>query len=174
MTKLDDLIARIKADVVIRRTRKGFATVETAKQRVLREARERGATDPALRALVHASNATAKGFNGPPVDRYAHFREIAHTPLLQRQVCRCCGGDRVNVVAEMLHLQGSVGDGTPTADVWVRRSTVKLLPIEEPLWAPTQSIAHCVNCLEAQGVFAGDSLGPRDPVEGSGQLPLFN
>jgi hypothetical protein len=175
MTKLDDLIARIRADVVIRRTKSGNATVETAKQRMLREARERGASDPALRLLMAAANAKAKTFSGAPVDLYANFSEIAHTPLLQRQVCRSCGEARVNVVGEMLHLRGVCVAGTPPVDVWVRRSTLATLPIEEPLWAPTQSIAHCVDCINERREEQLATFGPFEPaVEASGQLPLFN
>jgi hypothetical protein len=174
MTKLDDLIAKIKLDVVIRRTKSGKATVEGPKQRAMREARERSGTDPALRALISASNATAKGFLGSR-DPYANFREIAHAPLLQRQICRCCGQVQVNIAAELLHLQGRPSVDAEPVDVWIRRSTIYSLPIEEPLWAPTQSVAHCVACIETSREIAMETFGPLgQPTEVDGQLPLIH
>lgn len=176
MSKLDDLLARIKADVVIRRTKSGNATVEGPKQREAREKRERGGTssDPALRAMIAASNATSKHF-GLRRDPYENFHPVAHTPLLQRQVCRCCSAVQINVAAELLHLRGRVAPDTPIADVWVRRSTVITLPIEEPLWATTQSVAHCAKCVEEIRGEHPETFGPTlPPVEADGQIPLIH
>jgi hypothetical protein len=173
VSKLDDLIARIKADVVIRRTKNGFATVEGVKQRAMREARERGG-DPALRALMAEANARAKRAI-QHVDPYANFTEIAHAPLLQRQICRCCSGEQVNVMAELVHLRGCKPPNPDPIDVWTRRSTIVDLPIEEPLWAPTQSVTHCATCLQELREALETTFGElQSPLAADGQLALFH
>ena len=173
MSKLDDLVARIKAEVVIRRTKSGLATVEGVKQRAMREARERGG-DPALRALIAEANARSKAVV-TRVDPYANFAELAHAPLLQRQICRCCNGEQVNVVAELVHLRGCKPPNPDPIDVWTRRSTIAALPIEEPLWAATQAVTHCAKCITRVREEAATTFGPIvTQPEHDGQLPLLH
>jgi len=171
VNKLDALLARIKADVIIRRTKSGNPTVEGPKQRAAREQRERGGSiDPALRALINSANVTAKHY-GLRRDPYENFLPIAHAPLLQRQVCRCCAGVQVNVAAELLHLRGRTNQDVPVADVWIRRSTTLTLPIEEPLWAATQSVTFCAACIETQRTNESSTV---PFVDFNGQLSLIH
>lgn len=166
MSKLDALIARIKAEVVIRKRLDGTTSVEGPKQRAAKDRRARE-SDPALAALMAQANRDAKALTRP-ADPYKHFKPVGYAPLLQRQVCRCCGGEHVHVLAEMLHLQGRNGGNVPLADVWVRRSACDDLPTETPLWMPTQSIARCAGCL------VSSESSPARSVEHSGQQPLFH
>lgn len=168
--KLDALVARIRAEVEIRKTKSGKATIETAKTRAKREARERG-DDPALRALMRASNATQYV---QKLDPYRHFHEVAKTVVLQKQICRCCGETQVNVVSEMVHLRGRVAPDTPIGDVWIRRSSVAPLPHEDPIWAPAHSVEFCAPCIEAAAVTSCWSTSKQNIEEGSGQLPLIH
>lgn len=167
--KLDALIARIRADVEVRRTKSGKATVETSKTRELREARERG-SDPALRALMRASNAHV--FSAKP-DPYKHFHEVGKTSVLQKQVCRCCETLQINIVCEMLHMRGRIIADTPIVDVWIRRSSVTPLPHEEPIWAPAHGVEFCAECI-----LTGRELPCWGTVENlpeaDGQLPLIH
>ena len=174
MSKLDDLIAKIKLDVAIKRRADGSTTVIGPAQRRAQEKREQ-ASDPALTALMRASNASAKNMNHAPVDPYRTFHEIAHCTLLQKQVCRCCGEAQVHVAAEMLHLRGiptglELDPRVRPVDVWIRRSTFAQLPHEEPLWAPTQSVAYCAECTQQRHSTQVDLRGP----EVDGQLSLIH
>lgn len=169
--KLDALIARIRADIAVRRNRSGKATVETAKTRELRERRERG-TDPALRALMHASNAAV--FTAKP-DPYKHFQEVGKTSVLQKQICRCCETVQINVVCEMLHMRGFPNDtpGISKVDVWIRRSSVQPLPHEEPIWAPAHGVEFCAECILIGRELPCWKTAQVLP-EANGQLPLIH
>lgn len=182
MGKLEELLAKIKADVVIRKTAKGNITADTQKQRDERRERDRRSSDPALTGLMRQANVDSKAFPGAKPDPYAGWKEVARLAVLQRQTCRCCNTEQIHVVGEMVHLRGypKVGHAVllskeplpPLADVWVRRSTINELPFEEPLWAPAQSIAHCFECLTA---FVNCNRPSQHPVpEDSGQLPLLH
>lgn len=169
MSKLDDLIARIRAEVEIRRTKSGKATVETTKTREKREARERG-DDPALRALMRASNHVV--FQAKP-DPYKHFHELGRCVVLQKQICRHCDNIQINVVAEMLHLRGRRDVDSPIVDLWIRRSSTQPLPHEDPLWAPSHAVEFCAQCVER----ARTNLEWSQPTlwpDSNGQLPLIH
>jgi hypothetical protein len=167
--KLDAIVARIRAEVEIRRTKSGKATVETAKTRDLRQQRERG-SDPALTALMRASNGMV--FRAKP-DPYQFFREIARTHVLQKQICRCCDSMQINVVAEMLHLRGKRDADSPIVDIWIRRSSVQTLPHEQPIWSPPHAVEFCADCVL---IGAQTSCWEQAVVtpEFNGQLPLIN
>jgi hypothetical protein len=169
-SKLDALVARIRADVEIRRTKSGKATVETAKTREKREARERGSNDPALSALMKSSNGLV--FHAKP-DPYRYFHEVGRTAVLQKQICRCCDNVQVNVVSEMIHLRGRRDADSPTVDVWIRRSSVQPLPHEEPIWAPAHAVEFCGDCI--QTAMSTDCWSKAQVIpESNGQLPLIH
>ena len=171
MTKLDDLVARIRAEVEIRKRRDGSVAVETNKTRAARAKRDAG-SDPSLTALMRESNATI--FTAKP-DPYKHFREVGRLSVLQKQICRCCEGEQINVVAEFLHLKGKVMVDTPEADVWVRRSSTNTsLPHEQPMWAPPYGVEFCADCVTVGAQTTCWESEVKDLVEGSGQMPLIN
>ena len=172
MSKLDDLIARIKLDVAIKRRSDGTVAVTGPKQRAAKEKRETG-ENVGLRELMRLSrNGATPRF--VPVDPYANMTPVGHTPLLQRQLCRCCGNSQINIAAELLHLHGKTPGDVPKSDVWVRRSVNAdvQVPHEEPIWAPTQTVTYCYACLVAGT--STETLAPLPNVELDGQLPLFN
>ena len=174
MSKLDELLARIKADVVIRRSKSGNVVADTGKQRQARAERDARSSDPALTGLMRQANVDAKRLSQKQTDPYAGWKELARLSLLQKQICRCCGAAQINVAGEMIHLRGypSPEPGISKVDVWIRRSSVADLPYEDPLWAPTQSVAHCYECLQAF-LNCGTPSTQSVPEE-TGQLPLLH
>lgn len=170
MSKLDDLVAKIRAEVEIRK-RGDRVVVETSKTRAARERRERG-DDPALKALMRASNNVV--FSAP-IDPYRHFREVGRLSVLQKQICRCCHGEQINVVCEFLHLQGKRDLETPKADVWIRRSSTNTaLPHEQPMWAPPYGVEFCADCVTVGAASSCWEAEVRELCEGNGQYPLIN
>jgi hypothetical protein len=171
MSKLDDLVAKIRASVEIRKRAGGSIAVETDKTRAKRAERERG-DDPALTALMRQSNSDTKRFTAKP-DPYKHFHEVGRVAVLQKQICRCCDNVQVNVVAEMLHIRGKSNADSPIVDVWIRRSSVQPLPHEEPMWAPAHAVEFCADCILTSVELPCWKTAQLLP-EGSGQLPLIN
>lgn len=171
LSKLDALVAKIRADVEVRKRPGGSVAVETSKTRAKREARERG-SDPALSALMRASNTHVYT---PKPDPYKHFQEVGRLSVLQKQICRCCETEQVNVVCEMTHLRGFPSDqpGISKVDAWVRRSSVQPLPHEEPMWAPAHSVEFCADCILTAGTLPCWKTAQLMP-EASEQLPLIH
>lgn len=178
--KLDAMLAAIKTGVVLKRTKSGKMTVENTKEKEKRTAGGRS-SDPALAALLRQSNADKVkwGAKPQPLEAYKGWVELAHVPLLQRQVCRHCNDVQVNVIAEMLHVTETIGmcklekgGYRPPVHAWVRRSTTNLLPHEPPLWQEDQTVAFCYLCLqETEGERGVKTLMHHHPEHG-GQVVL--
>lgn len=169
--KLDALVAKIRAEVEIRKRRDGSVAVETNKTRAARAKRE-GLDDPSLTALMRASNGVV--FTAKP-DPYKHFHEVGRLSVLQKQICRCCEHEQINVVCEMVHLRGKTAPDTPKADVWVRRSSTNTtLPHEQPMWAPSYGVEFCADCVLVGAQTSCWEAEAASIPDASGQLALIN
>lgn len=150
MSRLEDLMARIKADVQVRKSKRGAVIVDSKKIRDT-AAREAEVKDPAMRALFRAANAKAKAFLEQPKDPYAGWTEVGTVSLVQCQICRACGESPCHVVGEFLELSGYAprGDGIPPirTKVLVRRPAIKPDLPNRIQHLESETVAKCTGCL---------------------------
>ena len=153
MSKLNDLIARIKADVSIRKSKAGNVILDSHKIRAL-AAKSAEEKDPALRALIRGANAKAKKLLEESKDPYVGWAETGTVSLVQAQICRSCGESPVHIVGEFLELSGYAprGDGIPPlrTQALVRRPAVRGDLPNKVQHLAAESVALCPHCLEGE------------------------
>ena len=174
MGKLEDLIAKIKIDVSVRRTRSGGVAIDSTQIRA-KTAREASIRDPALRSLYLHANAKAKELLS--ADPYAGWTEVATVSLVQSQICRACGESPLHIVGEFLKLAGyaQIGD---TGLLPIRTSVLVRRPAKaadlphEVQHLASESVALCGSCATNGEIY--DKV--IDAVDGKikKQLRLFS
>lgn len=155
MAKLDDIIAKIKQQVEIRHSKAGNLVIDSPQIRAKEVEKKAREGDPAMRALVRASNAKAKEIRD--ADPYAGWNEIAVVSLLESQVCKTCGETHQHVVGEFLRLEGYTKVIEPNEVPHLTRVLVRRPPkydtphVTEHL--PVESVQYCAQCLNAGALF---------------------
>jgi hypothetical protein len=149
MSKLDDLVAKIKREVEVKR--KGDRVIIDSPKIRRDHAAEAALKDPALKALYAAANAKAREMLERPVDPYAGWIELARVTLIGRQLCRTCGAQHDYVAAELLKLQGYAPRGLGVeplrTTVMVRRPSANPnLPDEVRCLDAIERVDRCPDC----------------------------
>lgn len=176
MSKLDDLMARIKAQVEVKRTKSGGVVIQSPQ--ILRKEAERlralaAKRDPGLTAIAHLANKKAAEIHA--ADPYAGWTEVSKVSLLQDQQCRCCGHSTLYVCGEFVRLVGYTQKPKELpvhGTVLVRRPGANGSLRTEIQYAPVETISACPECLAAGETF--DAVLDKVGLRRAAQLRLFS